>query len=442
MPLRGVHLDLKGMPPTPKRLLELLGLYAALGLNVVLIEWEDTFPWARYPELRSPTAYSRAHLKTFLRRADKLGLTLIPLVQCLGHMENVLRHSRFAPLRENPDDVSELCPSKPGSAHLVISLIDDVLTLMNPAWFHLGGDEAWHMASCPRCKKAVKTKGKDRLYLQHITPILEHLNARGIRPVLWDDMMRKWPASRLKALGRRADLMAWSYDANPVKTWRDWFSEKHLARYRRLGVNAWAGSCYKGADGPHADVPKTDTRAANNLAWARLCRKHRLIGQVATGWSRYNTFASPCESIEVSLDSLVLAAATMWDGTLPGDPGKAAQGWLKHYKGGRELRRFKNCIAAARALSEWRKGPIHRMLDHAPRSARLCGEPERTNPAWVKRFQQGIETEFKRGHGLANAFVCAHQGCVPDRWLKLYVKSRLMPFQRAYDLLAQSVARR
>ena len=51
-------------------------------------------------------------------------------------------------------------------------LIDDVLELMSPAWFHLGGDEAWHMGSCPRCRKAVARKGKGTLYLEHVVGVL------------------------------------------------------------------------------------------------------------------------------------------------------------------------------------------------------------------------------------------------------------------------------
>ena len=42
---RAVHIDLKGMPPRPERLLRHLELYAASGYNALLIEWEDMFPW-------------------------------------------------------------------------------------------------------------------------------------------------------------------------------------------------------------------------------------------------------------------------------------------------------------------------------------------------------------------------------------------------------------
>jgi hypothetical protein len=40
-PVRALHLDLKGLPPTLPRLLSLLKLAKASGYNALLVEWED-----------------------------------------------------------------------------------------------------------------------------------------------------------------------------------------------------------------------------------------------------------------------------------------------------------------------------------------------------------------------------------------------------------------
>ncbi len=55
--IRGVHLDLKGLAPTFDRLMGLLDHFAALRFNVVLIEWEDMFPWHFDESLRSASCY-------------------------------------------------------------------------------------------------------------------------------------------------------------------------------------------------------------------------------------------------------------------------------------------------------------------------------------------------------------------------------------------------
>ena len=65
VPVRAIHIDLKGMPPKMERLLQLLELYAASSYNAVLVEWEDMFPWQE-PLLRSPYAYSKEEINAFV----------------------------------------------------------------------------------------------------------------------------------------------------------------------------------------------------------------------------------------------------------------------------------------------------------------------------------------------------------------------------------------
>ena len=40
-----VHIDMKGGPPTPRYLIQLLSLFKTWGASGILIEWEDMFPW-------------------------------------------------------------------------------------------------------------------------------------------------------------------------------------------------------------------------------------------------------------------------------------------------------------------------------------------------------------------------------------------------------------
>ena len=433
VPIRGIHFDMKGTPPTPRRLLELLDLCAGLRINCVLVEWEDSFPWRRYPELKSPTAYIPELVRAFLKRAREHGIEVIPLVQCFGHSENVLRHNRFRAMRELKNDFSEYCPSNPGSARLVIGLVDDVLALSGGSIrrFHLGGDEAWHMGSCPKCKSAIRRGGKDGLYLGHVGPILDHLNARGIRPILWDDMMRKWPIQGLKALGRRADLMAWSYEADPVNPGSH-LQESHLANFRKAGIRVWGASAYKGGDGAFDDLPVLKARVANNQAWARLSRKYGLLGVVATAWGRYNTFMSPCETIEASLDALVLTALIMWNGRPPAEPEKAVRAFLRGFKGGRDLRILERCRKAGYDLSNWQAWDLKWNLEMLERAAHLNGEPDRVNPAFVPAAIVNIRKAVMKGRKLGKAFVLAHQGLVPLHWLRLYAESRVRPIERRF----------
>jgi len=207
-------------------------------------------------------------------------------------------------------------------------------------------------------------------------------------------------------------------------------NETHLRNYRRAGVTTWAASAYKGAEGAWADVPDPKERAANHLGWVGQIRKHRMAGLVATAWSRYNTFQSPCETIEASLHTLVISAAAMWDGRLPADPVKSAEGILRRIRNGRELRRFRACHGAASRLDRWQKEGIAWSLEEMERAAHRNGEPRRVNPAVQARYADHLRRGLKRGREIGDEFIRAHRGLIPDLWLRRYVESRLMPLVR------------
>ncbi len=92
---RGIHLDLKGLPPTFKRLLEIVGLCGFLRINFILFEMEDMFPWETHPVLCARNVYSTIQTRKFYAECRRNGIQLIPLVQSYGHMENVLIRAFF-----------------------------------------------------------------------------------------------------------------------------------------------------------------------------------------------------------------------------------------------------------------------------------------------------------------------------------------------------------
>lgn len=420
--IRGIHLDLKGLPPAPERLPELLEIMAEAEINCVLVEWEDMYPWKKYPELQNRTAYSEKTVDRFFAKAEKLSIEVIPLVQSLGHLETVLSKKRFKKLREL-DNAGELCPGKKESRELVISLVDDVLRTHagRIKHFHLGGDEAWTMGSCPICKKAVKNSGKGSLYLKHMLPVVEHLREKGIQPILWDDMMREWTAGEMKKLAGKTDLMVWTYHSGiPEKI------EEAMENFSRAGITMWGASAFRGADGIMADVPDPAMRIQNLLKWTEVSRKTKLKGLVATGWSRYNSFLAPCESMETAIDTLVLAGWSMKDGKLPADAREKAmeflqKGRMKKFAG----KRFLECLNAGAGLQKWRNESLEFLKNHWVRSATLYGEEERRNPWEEKRIAAEIRDSLAKGKKLAAAWRKAHKGLVADVWLDYYVKSRL-----------------
>lgn len=429
VPLRGAHLDLKGMPPTSARLLELPALLAAARYNVVLVEWEDAFPWTTDVRFRSPTAYAPETVRRFAAAARAHGLEVIPLVQCLGHMETPLGVPGSERLREAEDDPTTLNPLAPGARELVENMVDDVLRLLpETRYFHLGGDEARRLGTHPGTAAYIAAHGKGALYLQHVGPILDRLNARGVRPVLWHDMMVEWDDAALRALAPRCDLMVWGYNGHPDTTPHH-FNSRHIRRFRDLGLALWGATSFKGADGMSADLPDIERRQANAAAWVEVAQRFGMKGLVATGWGRYSTLSAPCETLESALDALVAVGVLLHDGQPLAGGAEAAAAALDAIGEGA---RFRECREAMRLLAAVRRNgweecrnllELYALHTHfAPRGHAALALPTLRYAGNIMRT--GSEAEEKVRRALA--------GRVETMWIDEYLHTRLAPLREAY----------
>mgnify|MGYP000860511194 CR=1 FL=1 len=429
VPLRGAHLDLKGMPPTSARLLELPALLAAARYNVVLVEWEDAFPWTTDVRFRSPTAYAPETVRRFAAAARTHGLEVIPLVQCLGHMETPLGVPGAERLREAEDDPTTLNPLAPGARELVENMVDDVLRLLpETRYFHLGGDEARRLGAHPGTAEYIAAHGKGALYLQHVGPILDRLNARGVRPVLWHDMMVEWDDDALRALAPRCDLMVWGYNGHPDTTPHH-FNSRHIRRFRDLGLALWGATAFKGADGMSADLPDIERRQANAAAWVEVAQRFGMKGLVATGWGRYSTLSAPCETLESALDALVAVGVLLHDGQPLAGGAEAAAAALDAIGEGA---RFRECREAMRLLAAVRRNgweECRNLLElyalhtrFAPRGHPMLALPTLRYAGNI--MKTGLEAEEKVRQALA--------GRVEPAWIDEYLHARLAPLREAY----------
>jgi len=413
-------------------LIPMLELFAAMRFNAVLIEWENMFPWAYDRCLRCEGAYSLPQVERLHQRCHELGLEVIPLVQCLGHMENLLQLDNYAHLRERPDRTDCINPLAPESAATVRALVEEMID-RSPGirHFHLGGDEAWSLGDSPSSQRFIEAHGSPELYLRHVEPLLDLLHERGIRPILWHDMMIQWPDKDLQRIGAKADLMVWGYRGTPEQNLHHHRTEV-LDRFHADGVSMWGASAYKGSDGTHADLPDSDARIENSLGWVQAAAPYHLKGVIATGWSRYGSTHIQVEPIDGALPVLALVAAVLHDGELPTDPEGA-------------------CEALLRELNEWgRIEPLHLGLGALQQA---CGQ------SWmllrqIEEFLAGLSTDPSRIEGgsghrlfsdtrgqieatakLADRIPGLLKGLVAEPWASRYTKPRVQAIRNALNSL-------
>ncbi|XP_037774547.1 hexosaminidase D-like, partial [Penaeus monodon] len=154
-PERLWHLDLKGGAPLVPFIEGMMSLAARAGATGVLLDLKD--------------------VARIMQAAKGAGLSVIHLVQSLGHMEYALKQQRWADLREG-ESPGEACPTNPGTARLVLEAVDQIMTAAPSHFLHIGADEVFTLAQCQRCRS--KGVAPLQLYVDHVAQVARTAKAR------------------------------------------------------------------------------------------------------------------------------------------------------------------------------------------------------------------------------------------------------------------------
>lgn len=185
-------------------------------VNVMVLRVDYGYQYASHPELVSRSkrredttrsvALSREEMKRIVKACQTHGITLVPLVNLLGHQSwagnlgALLRaYPEFdeTPWVKLPTDYKwpnadslyckSYCPNHPGVHRVVFDLVDEIMEVCETRHFHAGMDEVFYigMAGCPRCG------GKDRseLFAQEVNRIRDRLRSKKGRLWIWGDRL-------------------------------------------------------------------------------------------------------------------------------------------------------------------------------------------------------------------------------------------------------------
>ncbi|HWL51630.1 MAG TPA: hypothetical protein VNQ90_04300 [Chthoniobacteraceae bacterium] len=231
------HFDLKGVLPRERHLLRHLDSLKSLGFQGVLVEYEEVFPFetvslASHPEDR----WSRAFLQEFLDHAAALELEIVPLQQCLGHLEYAFVHEAHRPFALPSQPLKDLHIGRPEAVEWMKAILGEIIAAHpRSRHIHLGLDEAHTL------RAYAEEAGRQplELFLDYLESLCTFCEAHGKKPLIWSDMLEEHydPAllDRLLALRDRLILVPWDYsnDRNPpalvrfcgVRLSRRWLDE-------------------------------------------------------------------------------------------------------------------------------------------------------------------------------------------------------------------------
>ena len=263
---------------------------AALGVNVLVLEVDYNFAFARHPELRrgaSPVTAEAA--RRFAAVCRKNGVRLVPEFQSLGHQS--WKQETFPLLTVHPD--FDLTPgafagnegiycrewdlTNPAVTRLVLELVDEIVDAFDADAVHVGMDEVFLLAS----DRSPSTKGQDpaALFAKAVNDLHAHLvGERGLTMLMWSDRLfdgagldfGEWESSRngtagaLDRIPKDVVLCPWHYERKPAYP----SIPRFLARGFRVLPASW-----KDVDAARALV---DFAAAQD--------DPRMLGHLVTTW--------------------------------------------------------------------------------------------------------------------------------------------------------------
>jgi hypothetical protein len=362
--LVGVHLDFKGVQFKPSYLPQLMADLAGQGINAILAEYEDIFPFdARrgidVVEDRS-AVWTPAILRRFQSLAAQHGIEIIPLQQCLGHLEYVYRWKRYRGMALDRKYPSVVNITSPRARAMVFEMLEQVIAAHpNSRLVHLGMDEAHALVAYAKAQKQDVLE----LFLSHLDALCTVCERHGKTPVIWSDMWEDHisPAN-LKRVARFKDrviLCSWDYGnrgeriasgriaGNRVS--REWLQEPEnpaapsigpghtfiedlpasvrkvlgadlQGRYftsmfqtdlwTRLGFRVLGASSIRSSS--HlAVLPNFNQLSETIQAWSRAILRTRQMGQVGTSWARGTSWCPPGYTIDLCWPLIGELARTM-----------------------------------------------------------------------------------------------------------------------------------
>lgn len=182
--IRALHLPLIS---NTEYLKETISRAADFKFNTLFLMVDDMVIYKSHPELARPGAISRETLSEIVSFARGLGMEVIPHIQLLTHQKDLFK-SVYPELMINGHTYN---PDRDEVYVIVSDLLDEMIGIFKPRYFHIGHDEVWgvHWATAKDAEEGHhKVLGYEG-FVKDINKIHDYLMKKNIRTIIWGDML-------------------------------------------------------------------------------------------------------------------------------------------------------------------------------------------------------------------------------------------------------------
>ena len=259
----------------PSSRLETLRRQAALGatlkMNLFTYYMEYQYAFRKHPLIGPKNgSLTGEDLKALVAFAKGRYVDVLGNQQSFGHFERILKHERYANLRETP---GILCPVNEDSYRLLDDLYSEVCPLLPFEMFNVCCDETWGLGTGPS-KALAKEIGVGGVYVRHIRRVHDLLKDKyAKRMMMWGDIILQHP-KHLKEIPTDTIMLTWGY--HPGKSFEGQiipFAKSGYEFFVCPGVSNWSRI-----------LPDFGVATVNIRNFVRDGVKHGALGMLNTAW--------------------------------------------------------------------------------------------------------------------------------------------------------------
>lgn len=288
------------------------------GYNALVLYLENAIRTKSTSYFNESETYSEEEIKEIIAYAESKGLEVIPALENLGHLEKFFMYPQLEELSEIEDYTKEGrgfdaykrgacgCVTNPKLNQFMDNYIREVCALFHSKYVHMGLDEPFDLAVCPRCKaELAKGIAKAEVFLKQVLHTYELCKSMGKTMMMWDDFFEY--ADVVAQLPRDIILCNWNYvfiGDEPQGHWTNRIKKDWFRLYDELGFS-YIFCCYAHRASSSYNV---DTFTA-------YAEKYHPVGAMMTTWKRSDSFyqgAYPC----------IAYAGKKWSGQIYGESDK------------------------------------------------------------------------------------------------------------------------
>lgn len=236
----------------PENVKAFLRRAALMGINTLMLYLEDTYEVPGEPlfgYLRG--RFSQEELQNLDDYAAHFGIEMIPCIQTLGHLKQLLQWKSAYTDVTDTDDV--LLVGEEKTYELVGRMIDAARAPFRSTRIHLGMDEAWDLGTGNFLKRFGERPIFD-IMNEHLGRVSAMCEERGLKPMIWSDMFfrigsknreyydlnAKIPVEVVEQIPKTVDLVYWDYYHTDQSFYED-FIERHRKMRKEpiVATGAW-----------------------------------------------------------------------------------------------------------------------------------------------------------------------------------------------------------